>query len=196
MRAKKQRDTLLKQQKSYAIECFEEKMAEHGSYLIEKRAFLINQIQPLFISYAKKLLMNKELRLDYIPSSKELLRTFQTNRQKEFFLGNTLQGPHRDEYSFNIDNKPARIFASEGQKRACILALRLAEYQKMKENSKYLIFCIDDMITHFDTQRQNSLATILNELKQVFISFPNKPLNTIEGKQFFIKEGTLVVVKI
>jgi DNA replication and repair protein RecF len=190
-RAKKQRDVLLKQQKQNSIECFEKKMSEYGHYLMEKRQALITQIQPLFLSYAKKFLTNKESTLNYLPSAIDIARVLEANRHKEFILGNTLQGPHRDEYSFSIDAQPARIFASEGQKKACILAFRLAEYEKLYNKEKHPIFCVDDILTHFDLERQKSLIHILQGCKQSFISFPDPSQHPMEGQLFFVKKGII-----
>lgn len=192
--AKKQRDCLLKKKKKDSIDCFEEKMDQFASLIIEKRKQIVLDLKPLFCEYAKAFLVDKDLQIDYQPSVTALLEALEKNREKEFILGNTLYGPHRDDFSFVIDHKSARTFASEGQKRACILALRLAEYQKLKSQHKKILFCIDDMVTHFDPQRQKTLQSVLNDLDQVFISLPDpNPILEEEGKKFVIQEGTVYV---
>lgn len=189
--AKKQRDCLLKKKTVETIDCFEEKMDQFASLIIDKRKKIVSELKPLFCEYAKAFLIDKDLHIDYLPSVTNLLEALEKNRDKEFILGNTLNGPHRDDFSFIIDSKSARTFASEGQKRACILALRLAEYQKLKGQHDNILFCIDDMITHFDPQRQSTLQKVLKDLDQVFISLPDPNPTLEEGKRFLIENGTI-----
>ena len=61
-------------------------------------------------------------------------------RYKEKDLGSTLHGPHRDDLSFIIQSKQAKIFGSEGQKKTLITALRLAEWQRLSEKTNSLAF--------------------------------------------------------
>lgn len=190
-RAKKQRDQLLKTKVVDAIECFEEEMAKCSDILYNKRKQMTQELQPLFSSYAQKLILDKNLKISYLPSTENiLLELLKKNRPKEFILGNTLQGPHRDDFTFSIEDKLAKSFASEGQKRACVLSLRLAEYQRLKNHNSTILFCIDDMATHFDPERQKSLKEVIRDLDQVFITLPdpNTKLD-IADKTFFVKEG-------
>lgn len=190
-KAKKQRDHLLKTKIVDAIDCFEEQMSDYAKVIKTKREAMIDQLQPYFSSFAQKLLCNQNLKISFLPSASDtLLQLLQSNRQKEMILGSTLQGPHRDDFAFSIEDKLAKAFASEGQKRACILALRLAEYQRLKTYSKNLLFCIDDMATHFDPKRQERLKEVLEDLDQVILTLPDPDTKlAIADKKFLVTSG-------
>ncbi len=47
--------------------------------------------------------------------------------------GTTLVGPHRDEIELVVNGTPARQYASQGQQRTLVLALKLAELQLIEE---------------------------------------------------------------
>ena len=49
-------------------------------------------------------------------------------RPRELIFGNTMLGPHRDDLHITYKKKEAKTFASEGQKRTCIAALKMAEW--------------------------------------------------------------------
>lgn len=187
MQAKKQRDHLLKHKISQSIECFEEQMDKYGKKVIEKRKKMIEDALPLFSYFTQKFLPEKNSSIDYFPSTENIIESLEKNRTREFISGATTKGPHRDDFSFLLNDKPARFFASEGQKRACILALRLSEYKRLQELCRPLVFCIDDMATHFDPERQNSLKELLTELDQVFITLPDPNCES------FGPENTLLV---
>lgn len=193
--AKKQRDQLLKTKTLDAIDCFEEKMSDFAEQIKTKRSSMIEELQPYFSLFAQKLLCNQNLKIAFLPSVEaSLLQVLKNNRDKEMILGNTLQGPHRDDFSFSIEDKLAKAFASEGQKRACILALRLAEYKRLKTYSKNLLFCIDDMATHFDPKRQEKLKEALEDLDQVILTLPDPNTKlAIADKKFLVTTGNIEV---
>ena len=53
----------------------------------------------------------------------ELEKSRETDIRRQF----TGTGPHKDDLSFFINNRNARIYGSQGQQRSCALSLKLAE---------------------------------------------------------------------
>ena len=51
--------------------------------------------------------------------SEDLMERYARMRAREMAVGYTLLGPHRDDVQILLDGKEARLFASEGQQRAC-----------------------------------------------------------------------------
>lgn len=200
--AKKQRDVLLKSKQTIAMDCFEEQMAEAAIPLIKKRIKMVEEIENDLLSFGKQLSFNQDeprIRYSLSTSSDETQSSYQEilkkNREKEFAFGNTIQGPHRDDFYFTLDQKQAKPFASEGQKRSCILALRLAEWKRLFSYTDFAIFCIDDIQTHFDIKRQEALNEELKKLTQVFITIPNPDLNiNVPCSKFFIKQGNIETI--
>ena len=56
-----------------------------------------------------------------------LARRLAETAKKEVWNGTTLIGPHRDDLSFSLEGRDLTTFASRGQQRTAILALKLAE---------------------------------------------------------------------
>ena len=56
-----------------------------------------------------------------------LARRLAETAEKEVWNGSTLVGPHRDDLVFELDGRDLAAFASRGQQRTAILALKLAE---------------------------------------------------------------------
>ncbi len=178
-RALKQRNSLLRYQSQEGIEVFEQEMALSAAYLFEKRNDLLRELNDHLQDTCKKL-SSEPLQLRYFPSqsTQEPLQTsylaqLQKNRSRERQLGISLHGPHRDDFLILLEDKPARLFASEGQKRTAIAALRLAEWRRLaKQVDLPPLFGIDDFEMHLDQRRQGLFQDALNELGQVFITTP------------------------
>lgn len=102
-------------------------------------------------------------------------------------------GPHRDELEIQIEGKPARIYASQGQRRSAALALKLAQAALIKKTTgEQPIALLDDVLSELDEKRQNY---VLNHIKnwQVFITCcdPSHIERLTNGKVFKIENGSV-----
>lgn len=83
----------------------------------------------------------------------------------------TLVGPHRDDLELLLQERPARLFASQGQQRTTALALKLAEVrylaQQLGENP---ILLLDDVLSELDLDRQSRLLGLLDEQVQTIVT--------------------------
>jgi DNA replication and repair protein RecF len=206
MRAMKQRNCLLREQDLRGIESWETIMALSGAYLIEKREQAIRDLTPHVEQALRHFSAEQEqLSLHYQPAGvskdksegygERLLKSFAALRKKESFLGATLSGPHRDDIKLEISGKDVRAFASEGQKRSCIAALRLAQwrlYRALQDSPP--LFSIDDFGVHLDTQRQTLLNEALGQLGgQIFLTSPfsSHAITAPAFALFHIEQGTI-----
>ena len=57
----------------------------------------------------------------------EYIKVFTSSLDRERAAGVSLFGPHRDDIKLGVNGKDSRLFASQGQQRSCVLALKLAE---------------------------------------------------------------------
>ena len=86
---------------------------------------------------------------------KEYERIFSSSIEKEAAAGITLYGPHRDDMEIMINGVSARAFASQGQQRSIVLALKLAEGEVIKEIcGEYPVFLFDDVLSELDEKRR------------------------------------------
>jgi len=178
-RAMKQRNVLLKHQSQQAIESFEKVMADSAHYLMGKRHELIERLNPRMQAFSNILSSHQDsFSLFYKPSIcmqqvGEIELLYATKRPKELILGSTISGPHRDDFLFTYNNKDAKAYASEGQKQTCITALKMAEWEELKNQTQTLpLMNIDDFGTHFDKMRVHLFQKYLSNLGQVFLTTP------------------------
>jgi DNA replication and repair protein RecF len=177
-RALRQRNLLLQKKQLETIESWEHEMARSATYLIEKRAQATEKLQELMQPLHQELSGGMEqLELRYRPSlngeSDKILLSFVRNRSREVVLGHTLAGPHRDDLLFTLDGREARHFGSEGQKVCCVIALRLAEWERVREESgEPPLLLLDDATASLDLKRQERLAALLVGRGQLFLASP------------------------
>ena len=86
----------------------------------------------------------------------------------------TTVGPHRDDVVFTIDGRDARAFASQGQQRSAVLALKMAEVLLAEEvvGSRPLLL-LDDVMSELDARRRDALTAFIDRSTQTFITTTN-----------------------
>jgi DNA replication and repair protein RecF len=167
-KALEQRNSLLKQKQIHQIEIWEEELINSATHLKSFRANFIEMLNVSAKEMFKNLSDNKEaLELIYEPSTISQA-IFDKNRTKEVILGHTLAGPHRDDFDIKINDLVARNYASEGQKRCIIAAMKLAE-SKLIDPS---ILLIDDFGVHMDAKRKKKFEVELLSRPQLFLTSP------------------------
>lgn len=111
-------------------------------------------------------------------SVEEIMERFLTalgaSRPRELERGLSLVGPHRDELELLLGQAPAKGFASHGETWSFALALRLASYYVMLDDSTVEgdepILILDDVFAELDTARRSRLAAIVARAEQVIVT--------------------------
>ena len=174
-------------------------MALSSAYLFDKRKKLLDEInQELQSSCAQ--LSCESAEVHYAPSQpvqlplhETYLAQLQKNRAREKQIGITLTGPHRDDFSILLDRKPARLYASDGQRRTAIAALRLAEWRHLQRQiDSPPLFGVDDLELHLDPERQNRFRNALEQLGQVFVTTPTPDPSWPSACRFRISSKVLL----
>ena len=119
----------------------------------------------------------------------ELEKSRETDIRRQF----TGTGPHKDDLSFFINKRNARIYGSQGQQRSCALSLKLAEadiLEKITDESPIIL--LDDVMSELDDGRQELLLERLGK-RQVFITCcdPSQLLRLQKGKAFEMTDGSI-----
>ena len=85
-------------------------------------------------------------------------------QSEEIIRAQSVVGPHRDDVSFFIDNIDSKKFASQGQQRTIVLALKLAETELIRAKTGYnAILLLDDVLAELDDIRQTYLLNGIEE---------------------------------
>ncbi len=99
-----------------------------------------------------------------------LLSRLQETREEDIRRQTTTTGFHRDDMGIFIDGRDARLFASQGQQRTAVLALKLAQTVfAEKERGEPPIFLLDDVMSELDPERRRQLAERIDRL-QTFVT--------------------------
>jgi DNA replication and repair protein RecF len=96
------------------------------------------------------------------------LGVFERGRARDLQFRTTLAGPHRDDFLFLLEDRPARDFGSEGQQRSLVLALRLAQVSYFRSRSGVEpLLLADDVLGELDSARRRRFWATLGESRQV-----------------------------
>ncbi len=192
LKAMKQRNALLRNQEKKTIEIWEEEMAHSAAYITCARYQAIQELQLLSLDTLSREIDTLSLSYKtHAPvqekgNQKEyFLEKFSKYRMREYALGFTLVGPHRDDLEILLGGRPARFFGSEGQKRCSITALRFAQWKRLKEQTlESPLLCIDDVGVTLDAHREEKLLASLGQIGQVFLTSPRLPTATYIDTHF------------
>ena len=149
------------------LDSWSSSMAEYASYihifrkdyverLTKYAGEVLNDIsdggEELSLSYESHIPDNITDRLDI---KREYERILSESLDREIGAGITLYGPHRDDLEILINGKSARSYASQGQQRSIVLALKLSEGEVIKEMfGEYPVFLFDDVLSELDEKRR------------------------------------------
>jgi DNA replication and repair protein RecF len=100
-----------------------------------------------------------------------LARRLAETSEKEAWNGTTLVGPHRDDLAFRLDGRDLATFASRGQQRTAILALKLAEVDLLTvHDGRPPLLLLDDVFSELDPARRSHLVRRIAGLPQAFVT--------------------------
>lgn len=78
--------------------------------------------------------------------------------------GATGIGPHRDDLELSLDGDSMKSFASQGQQRSAVLALKLAELAILRqETGEVPVLLLDDVMSELDENRRASLLDNIHD---------------------------------
>lgn len=95
------------------------------------------------------------------------------NLQRDRVLQYTSVGIHKDDLLFEIDGHPIKKFGSQGQQKSFLIALKLAQFEFIKEQSGVLpILLFDDIFDKLDATRVEKIVRMIDDkvFGQIFIS--------------------------
>ncbi len=99
-----------------------------------------------------------------------LLARMRAARGEDLRRLTTTVGVHRDDIGVTINGKEARMFASQGQQRSAVLALKLAQLDLFwQERGEAPILMLDDVMSELDPQRRRQLLERIDRV-QTFVT--------------------------
>ncbi len=184
------------------LDVWDEQLALVGSQISKARANFVKKISDNAKNVMQKLSAGNEfLTIEYIGLNGEsreekteyFLNELKAQRSKDIELGYTSVGVHRDDLKFYINNLEVKPYASQGQQRSVVLALKLAEMETIKDESEEPTLILDDVFSELDLSRQRLLLEYLST-KQVFITSTNsKNLGGLNHSKIRIKNSKISI---
>ncbi len=176
-RALKERQTVLEEEgpRAASLDTFEELLIRYGIELVRARWEIFARLAPraeeAFVRFGSP---GRTLTVSYVtnvpgdPESYAML--LQKNRVVDARRSSASIGPHRDDLQLAIDGEGARGYASQGQHRALVMALKMAEVDVLEAHEgRAPIFLLDDLSSEFDASRLESLLRALRERRAQMI---------------------------
>lgn len=171
------------------LDFWDKELAKTGESIIKKRKKVIKSFNKELTQYYRDISGKKEdtLEVQFVENFEgDLLQNFQQNRRREIAYGGTLSGPHRDDLIFRLNKLDMSNFASRGEIKSAILALKISELEYLKENSKNEriksgeqspIILLDDIFSEFDPERRSHLSRLIMKYQTVITATEKEHLS-------------------
>jgi len=106
--------------------------------------------------------------------------------------GATTIGPHRDDWSFQLNGRSLGSFGSRGQQRTAILALKMGEINWMTTlTGECPILLLDEVVAELDEQRRGALLSSITETTQAILTATDPGMFT----DTFLQQATRLEVE-
>ena len=158
------------------LDIWDAHLASYAAVVVKTRASYLEKLGPFARGIYAGISGEKE-RLDFryvptlggdaegeIPELEERMRAaLRAGRGEDVRARITTAGPHRDDVDITLDGQSARAYGSQGQQRSCVLALKLAECEMMRETlGEYPVVLLDDVMSELDVARRDYLLNSLS----------------------------------
>ncbi len=153
------------------------RLSSLGGKIVEKRKQIINTINKgVSESYASIAAKKQAISLVYKANlepgayASKMLKKLEKDLPLDILRGYTGAGPHRDDIGIEIDGHPIANFASRGETRTTLLALKIQETDLLeKKTGKKPLLLLDDVYSELDGKRRKALTAFVKDY-QSFIT--------------------------
>ena len=160
-----------------SVRSYDAILADPGAIVGRARASLVSSLAPR-VARAFHDVAGEELPLDVsyqprvAPERELILQALEQAFQKDCARGFTADGPHADDLRLTVRAIAAKHHASQGQQRAIVLALKVAELDELSARTgKVPVLPLDDVSSELDRRRNRRLFDLLARLGgQVFLT--------------------------
>ena len=177
-----QRNALLKffaQNRTFdgdTLAIYNHQMGELAQPIFDKRKAFIEMFIPIFLNRYQSISQGaEEVNIQYQShlSEKKLIDLLEQSLEKDKILQFTSVGIHKDDLDLLISTMPIKKFGSQGQQKTFLIALKLAQFDFIKEKSGMNpIVLLDDIFDKLDQDRVSQTIQLFDQenLGQIFIS--------------------------
>jgi DNA replication and repair protein RecF len=146
-------------------------LAQHGIALMADRDRAVQELREPFGHLAEELGLDGAASVAYRPRSKAttaeaLADELAERTPSDLERGFTGHGPHRDELALLRAGRELRVYGSQGQQRLALLALLLAERDRIASHRQSPpLMLLDDVMSELDQLRRQALVELLRAVE-------------------------------
>lgn len=194
---------------SALVEAYEGPLAAAGARLTRSRVEYIEELAPRFETIFGTIAGDVTARMSYRASIEgpseaggedRLLALWREDRARDRQRGFTQRGPHVDDLKLFLGDRPAKAYASQGQQRAMVLAMKIGEIEVLKaQHERSPVLLLDDVSSELDPVRNARLFEFLNRYDgQAFVTTTDRDFLRIEGESrvWNVAQGVIQDVEI
>ncbi|MEB8329596.1 DNA replication/repair protein RecF [Flavobacteriaceae bacterium KMM 6897] len=155
---------------------YNEQLNVYGTEIHNKRVAFLEVFIPIFREQYEVISGGKELVHIHYDSKlveEDLLALLEGSLDKDRALQYTSVGIHKDDLNLEIEGYPIKKFGSQGQQKSFLIALKLAQFNFIKNQAKTTpILLLDDIFDKLDENRVAHIVTLVDDdyFGQIFIS--------------------------
>lgn len=170
-------------------EAVETMMEVSADYIYKARREWVERLLPIFSRHYSLISgEQEEPGLRYVSRLEEapLSRLFDEARRHDEIVRHTSVGPHRDDIELTLNGMEMRRTGSQGQCKTFVIALRLAQYEFLRESTGMKpLLLLDDIFDKLDAERVTRIVRLVDasDFGQIFITDTNRShLDEIMGR--------------
>ena len=158
------------------IKIYDDQIIKLSEPIFMARKNFFNDFKDIVIEKYDQISENQEkISIEYKSDlfDSEIKNLIENSFQKDVILQYTSSGIHKDDFIFNLDGSRIKKFGSQGQQKSFLIALKLAQFEYLKNktgNSPILL--LDDIFDKLDLIRVKRIVEIVNSTNfgQLFLS--------------------------
>ncbi len=186
-------------------------LAQYGGRITQRRLLFVSEFSSYVSRAYATLVADKEVpSIEYTafgplepgaPAdaiARALLAEMHQRAEEEQRRGTSLVGPHRDELQLSVNGMSVQRFASQGQHKTLLVALKIAEFFYLRERrNEDPIMLLDDLFSELDEQRTRRILAAIGTMGQAIITtteetpFRGEILWNHRHRKFTIAHGTI-----
>lgn len=159
---------------------WDEELCRLAATISLRRLRAVREIVPAFRAEALRFSGTEALDVAYLSQAEgetveERIGSYRallvSKRDRELWQGTTLVGPHREDLAVSAHGRPLPEFASRGEQRSAVLALKMAEAAWITERrGEPPVFLLDDVLSELDPRRRDVLAQAIPPGAQALVT--------------------------
>jgi len=165
---------------SEMLEAYDVQLAQFGTRIYKARFDFIEKLLPIFKHYYQYISEQaEEVQLHYVSQLADapLMDLLAGSRKRDMALEYTSVGIHKDDIDMLLGLHPIKRLGSQGQQKTYLIALKLSQFDFMKQiNGFEPILLLDDLFDKLDQKRVSNIIQLVSEnhFGQIFITDTGK----------------------